>query len=557
MKATWFWIIWTTSTKQLVKLLYCFLLFCFGSSLSFAQHTTTDFLEKPEDHWAFFTNIPLIALTSPSSPIGIFHLRVAPNMARHAPKKGFLTFTTSEANVRTRELDETNNQLRTKNKELETMDGIVKAINRELALNQVLETILTQGMAMCRHANKAYFLLHDTSENHYACVAMVGYNQPPHEPLAEAALRERYLTHSIELETGVNFIGEEQEVSETDEPAGRLYMSIIHDRTLQGLMVFAHGEAREAFDAVRLETLARFREHASSAIARARLLMELRQKNSEILETQRQLVLQEKMATLGTMVAGIAHELKNPLNFINNFSEIAQGLTEELRESLILHREKVDPDVVEYIRSILDDLDENTRLINGHGRKADQVIHKMMDLSGTGTGTPRPTNLNTLIDEFAELAHHRLLARDQVIQVAMEKRFDPNLNEVALMAPGLGTTGLNRVIINLVNNALEAVVAKKQAFPQDYAPRVLIKTHRRGQMVEILIEDNGDGIEPDEIDRIFTPFYTTKPAGSGHIGLGLSVCYDMVTRSKGQIEVCSDMGRTCFTVCLPLQAVGA
>lgn len=247
----------------------------------------------------------------------------------------------------------------------------------------------------------------------------------------------------------------------------------------------------------------------------------------QLQQTQTQLIQREKMASLGELTAGIAHEIQNPLNFVNNFSEVSTELVGELRE------EEAKPDRdSELIGELLDDLSQNLQKITQHGGRASSIVKGMLEHSRTGTGERQPTNLNALADEYLRLAYQGLRAKDKDgstvrFNVDLETHFDPNLGKVEVLPQEIG-----RVLLNLYNNAFYAVQQRQQAGGADYRPTVTVSTHRQNGQVEIRVADNGTGI-PDAVKaKIFQPFFTTKPTGQG-TGLGLSLSYDIVTKGHG------------------------
>ena len=262
----------------------------------------------------------------------------------------------------------------------------------------------------------------------------------------------------------------------------------------------------------------------------------------ELRATQTQLVQKEKMASLGELTAGIAHEIQNPLNFVNNFSEVSAELVAELEEE----GQKPDRDT-ELEAEILGDLRQNLQKITHHGGRASAIVRGMLEHSRTGTGEKQPTNLNTLADEYLKIAFHGLRAKDKNFNAELATDFAPDLGKVNVMPQELG-----RVLLNLYNNAFYAVQEKQKTTLADYRPTVKVSTRRTETGVEIRVQDNGMGI-PDAVKaKIFQPFFTTKPTGEG-TGLGLSLSYDIVTKGHGgslAVESVNGEGTT-FVIDLP------
>jgi signal transduction histidine kinase len=257
--------------------------------------------------------------------------------------------------------------------------------------------------------------------------------------------------------------------------------------------------------------------------------------------TQTQLIQSEKMASLGELTAGIAHEIQNPLNFVNNFSEVSIELLEELKEEAQAGHTT---DVI----AIADDLTQNLEKINHHGKRADFIVKGMLQHSRTGTGEKQPTNINILADEFLKLSYHGLRAKDKNFNAELVTNFDENLPKVNIAQQDIG-----RLLLNLFNNAFYAVNQKQKTAGADYKPEVTVSTSTDANHLIISVKDNGNGI-PDAIkDKIMQPFFTTKPTGEG-TGLGLSLSYDIVVKGhSGKITVNTQEGEyTEFTVILPI-----
>jgi signal transduction histidine kinase len=286
--------------------------------------------------------------------------------------------------------------------------------------------------------------------------------------------------------------------------------------------------------------------------------VELRNSLTELKSTQSQLIQSEKMASLGELTAGIAHEIQNPLNFVNNFSELNVELMAELRvknEELGIKNED--------INDLVSDIQSNSEKINHHGQRAASIVKGMLQHSRTSSGQKELTDINALCDEYLRLAYHGLRAKDKSFNAAFKTEFDPNLPKINIIPQDMG-----RVVLNLINNAFFAVkqrqdVGTSEREPNDdptirrpdeeYTPMVIVSTRKKEDTIEITVSDNGTGI-PNEIkEKIFQPFFTTKPTGQG-TGLGLSLAYDIVTKVHGgKLTVESEQGRgTTFRIEVPV-----
>ncbi|HEY4965046.1 MAG TPA: ATP-binding protein [Puia sp.] len=261
----------------------------------------------------------------------------------------------------------------------------------------------------------------------------------------------------------------------------------------------------------------------------------------ELKATQTQLIQAEKMASLGELTAGIAHEIQNPLNFVNNFSEVSTELIEEMNAEI----KKGDMQEATVIAS---DIRLNLEKITHHGKRADAIVKSMLQHSRRSAGIKEPTNINLLADEYLRLAYHGLRAKEMSFNATLKTDFDETIAPVDVISQDLG-----RVILNLITNAFYAVSEKMKTGIENYEPTVSVSTKKSEGFIEIRVADNGDGIPPHVLDKIFQPFFTTKPTGQG-TGLGLSLSYDIVKAHGGQILVESKPGEgTGFVVQLPSQ----
>ncbi|ALW86697.1 hypothetical protein AUC43_17390 [Hymenobacter sedentarius] len=267
---------------------------------------------------------------------------------------------------------------------------------------------------------------------------------------------------------------------------------------------------------------------------------ELQRSLTELRTTQAQLIQKEKMASLGELTAGIAHEIQNPLNFVNNFSDVSAELMAELQEALATS------DTAE-ATALAVDVTQNLGKIHEHGQRAANIVRGMLEHARPSTGERQPTDINALCDEYLRLAYHGLLAKDKTFTAELKTDFAPGLPQVEGVGADLG-----RVLLNLFNNAFYAVQKRQQTGEASYAPTVSVSTKQVGQQVEIRFRDNGTGMPPEVQAKIFQPFFTTKPTGEG-TGLGLSLSYDIITKSHGgSLRVASVPGEsTEFIITLP------
>ncbi len=247
---------------------------------------------------------------------------------------------------------------------------------------------------------------------------------------------------------------------------------------------------------------------------------ELQHALTELKTTQTQLIHSEKMASLGELTAGIAHEIQNPLNFVNNFSEINFDLIEEMKSEL-------DAGNAQAAVLIAENIKDNEQKIIHHGKRADAIVKGMLQHSRSSNGQKELTDINALADEYLRLSYHGLRAKDKSFNATMETHFDESLEKIDVIPQDVG-----RAFLNLFTNAFYAVTEKKEHSNDDFKPTVSVFTKKLTNKIEVRIKDNGMGISPKALDKIFQPFFTTKPSGHG-TGLGLSLSYDIITKGHG------------------------
>ena len=256
---------------------------------------------------------------------------------------------------------------------------------------------------------------------------------------------------------------------------------------------------------------------------------ELQQSLENLKATQAQLVQSEKMASLGELTAGIAHEIQNPLNFVNNFSEVSKELINEMKDEI----EKIGNTDLKHLAS---DIENNLDKINHHGKRADAIVKGMLQHSRISSGQKEPININALADEYLKLAYQGMRAKDKTFNTVLETDFDESFGKINIIPQDIG-----RVLLNLYNNAFYAVAEKQKLSTEGYQPTVSVRTRKVNGEVEISVADNGNGIPEKLIDKVFQPFFTTKPTGQG-TGLGLSLSYDIIKAHQGKISIRNSPG---------------
>ncbi len=344
-------------------------------------------------------------------------------------------------------------------------------------------------------------------------------------------------------------------------PRSVMCAPLIHKGHLTGVFYFENNLFAGAFTAARLEVLGLLIAQVSTSIENSKLYEELEmhsrdlekkvdertreltEKNGQLSESlvqiremQQQIVVQEKLASLGTLTAGIAHEIQNPLNFVKNFSQLSLDITSELVEAIDAEKGRISADGRENIDVLVKDITFNAQKIREHGGRIENTIRSMLSLTGNASSNFESVKLNDLVAEYAGLAYHGMRAAEGAPAVSIRYDYAPGAVEVTVVPHNIG-----RAIINLCNNAFDAVADQAKGRP-GYAPEIRVSTRDVDDHVEIRVRDNGTGIAPSVVDRIFNPFFTTKPTGKG-TGLGLSICHEIVVKEhKGAITVDTRQG---------------
>jgi len=427
-------------------------------------------------------------------------------------------------------------------------------------LQPILQTVVTTAVQLCR-ADQAVIYRHQDGAYRWAA----GYSlTPEYERIEREATilpGSGTLIGRVALERGTVQILDAwsdplYEVKD-DARVGGIHTMLGVPLLLDGFPIGAIGLARkriEPYTEKQIDLVRTFADQAVIAIENARLIAETHAARDaaeaalrELQTAQASLVHAQKMAALGQLTAGIAHEIKNPLNFVNNFAGLSVELLDELKEAAAPGIATLDEDTRAEIDDTAKLLSNNLEKIVEHGQRADGIVRSMLDHSRGGSGERREVDLNALVDEALNLAYHGARAQDQNFNITMEREFDKSLRPIEIVPQDV-----TRVFLNLIGNGFYAVAKRSREATDGYRPVLKIITRDDGVGVEVRIRDNGTGIPPELRDKLFQPFVTTKPTGEG-TGLGLSISYEIVTQQHGgSIEVDSEIGSfTEFTVRLP------
>ena len=345
------------------------------------------------------------------------------------------------------------------------------------------------------------------------------------------------------------YIKKLQNAAAGDNPKSLMYLPLISKDKAIGVIT-SQSFVKDAYTDYHLNILRNLATYTAIALDNAEAYTKLNKTVEDLKSTQEQLVLQEKLASLGQLTAGIAHEIKNPLNFINNFAQLTLELIQELREELLAEKSRVPKERAEEIETLLKDLELNASKINEHGKRADSIVKSMLQHSRGKSGEKQLTDINAMLEEDLNLAYHGMRAQDTTFNVKMEKEFDNTIGSVNIVPQDI-----SRVILNIISNSFYEVHKKKKITGDGFSPVVTLSSKNYTDKIEILIRDNGNGIPEKIKDKLFNPFFTTKPAGEG-TGLGLSLSYDIVFKGhNGDITFETEPGKfTEFKITLPKNA---
>jgi signal transduction histidine kinase len=444
--------------------------------------------------------------------------------------------------------------------QLEALRAVGRAVGSTLDLERVLSIVVARAVEFA-HAQTGIIYEFDDSAREFRFRSSHGAEPELSEELRAAPIRQGEGAISAAAIAGspaqIRDLLAERQITLpkfVDALARRGYRSLIaapllHEEVILGGLVIARREAGE-FPKQVVSLIEAFATQSALAVRNAKLFDEQRRRehdlriaHEQLKQAQAKLIHAEKMASLGQLTAGIAHEIKNPLNFVNNFSELSRELLDELRDTITTPGAEQN--------ELIETLNANLTKIAEHGRRADGIVTSMLLHSRGGTGERRATDLNALVEEALNLAFHGARARDKGFNIALERDLDPKLAPIELVPQDI-----TRVLLNLFGNGFYAAAKRlREGSDPAFQPSLRVTTRELGNAVEIRVRDNGVGMPPEVVAKLFTPFFTTKPTGEG-TGLGLSISYDIVTQQHGgTISVDSRPGEfTEFTMRLPRRA---
>lgn len=450
---------------------------------------------------------------------------------------------TAEISRQKEELQSKSEQLAQKNSELEKINNIVKSINSEINIGNVLQTIL-EKTKLVRGVEKATALVYDKNAGCFKFKASSGWDI---EKISDMALNlqeieDRYTHQTEEMYEDIFYSNDFHpdlgpKFYSFEIPLSIIIIVVKVDDKTEGFLILENMRNKQAFKPKDLEFLKNLKEHVVSTFIKSKILEDLQILLDNLQATQQQLIQTEKLASLGQLTAGIAHEIQNPLNFVNNFSKLTIGLADELKELSTGITDKIPVKIQSEIMDLVNMILVNCTKINEHGIRASEIVKGMLMHSRGDSGEFQDVDINRLADEYFHLAFHGMRAEHKDFNTDMQSEYDDSIDKIRIVPQDI-----SRVIINVVNNACYAVYEKSRAAGSSYKPQIKIKTRKLKDKVEISVWDNGIGIPEDVIDKICNPFFTTKPTGKG-TGLGLSISHDIITQAhKGTLVAMSIPG---------------
>jgi len=408
--------------------------------------------------------------------------------------------------------------------ELGTVNSISQAIAGHLEINKLIN-LVGDKVRNLFNANLVYVALLDKSKEIIEFPYGYGEEYPPMK-LGEGLTSRIILTKEpLLINKEADRVTEELGIERVGTPsASYLGVPIPVGDDIIGVLSVQSTEKENVFNEDDKRLLGTIAAHVGIAINNANAYKELNKTLENLEATQDQLIAQEKLASLGQLTAGIAHEIKNPLNFVNNFSELSLGLVDELKGEFDRIKSKLDNDAGKEILEILETLKQNAKKINEHGKRADSIVHSMLQHSRGKTGEKQLSDINAMLDEDLNLVFHGMRAQDSTFNIKIEKEYDKSINHVNVIPQDI-----SRVFLNILANGFYEAHRKRVELKSENSALIKVKTLETDKYIEVRIKDNGFGIPEKIKDDLFKPFFTTKPTGKG-TGLGLSISYEIVAR---------------------------
>ncbi|MBU2491579.1 MAG: GAF domain-containing protein [Bacteroidetes bacterium] len=414
--------------------------------------------------------------------------------------------------------------------ELSTVNSISQAIVGHLEINKLINLVGDKVRDLF-NANVVYVALLDKERVMINFPYGYGDEYPPlklgNGLTSHIILKKEPLLINKEVDEMTHELG----VARIGTPsASYLGVPIPVGSEIIGVLSVQSTEKENLFNEDDLRLLSTIAAHVGIAINNANAYEELNITLENLKSTQDQLIAQEKLASLGQLTAGIAHEIKNPLNFVNNFSELSVGLVDELNEELGKFKNKINEEEYNEVTDLLEMLKQNSEKIKEHGKRADSIVHSMLQHSRGKSGDKQPTDINSMLDEDLNLVYHGLRAQDNTFNIKIERNYKKDLVKLNVVPQDI-----SRVFLNILTNGCYEAHRRKSETNSEEPAKIIVSTNDLGKYVEIRVRDNGSGIPKKIRDDLFTPFFTTKPAGKG-TGLGLSISYDIVVQEhKGEL----------------------
>jgi len=459
-------------------------------------------------------------------------------------------------------VNERTSELQFKNKELDTAFGNVKVLSQigkkitsTLDL-ELIQDIVYENVNSLMDATTFLIMMNNVKENKLECKLSIekgeklGLFEVPLEDKNRFAVwcvdnAAPVFMNDVDTEWN-KYISFRKKPAAGETVSSLIYLPMMIDDSIIGV-ISVQSFKKNAYTQYHLDMLNNLGNYVAIAFQNAISYEAINRANNELKDAQAQLVQSEKMASLGQLTAGIAHEIKNPLNFVNNFAELTVDLTKELNEEIDHIEDKLDPKDVDYLKEIIGDIASNAQKINDHGKRADSIVKGMLLHSRGKAGEMQPTDVNSLLAEYVNLGFHGMRAQDNTFNLKIDSDYDASIGMINTVPQDL-----SRVFLNIINNACYATNQKKKELKDAYFPILEVHTKNLDKKVEIRIRDNGTGIPQEVLDKIFNPFFTTKPAGQG-TGLGLSLSFDIIVQEHhGEMKVDSKEGEYAeFVIIIP------